>query len=75
MKRNKFLLLNYVFVVSIILLFINDHFLKLYFHNKKRRGKPLKPAERIIFNQSLFVLPKFTAIIPCLTRRPRIFPS
>jgi putative membrane protein len=33
MKRNKFLLLNYVFVVSIILLFINDHFLKLYFHN------------------------------------------
>ncbi|EFE49866.1 hypothetical protein NEIELOOT_01611 [Neisseria elongata subsp. glycolytica ATCC 29315] len=46
----------------------------MYFHNKKRRGKPLKPAERIIFNQSLFVLPKFTAIIPCLTRRPRIFP-
>ena len=34
MKRNKFLLLNYVFVVSIILLFINDHFLKLYFHNR-----------------------------------------
>ena len=33
MKRNKFLLLNYVFVVSIILLFINDHFLKLHFHN------------------------------------------
>ena len=33
MKRNRFLLLNYVFVVSIILLFINDHFLKLYFHN------------------------------------------
>lgn len=33
MKRNKFLLLNYVFIVSIILLFINDHFLKLYFHN------------------------------------------
>ncbi len=33
MKRNEFLLLNYVFVVSIILLFINDHFLKLYFHN------------------------------------------
>ena len=33
MKRNKFLLLNYVFIVSIILLFINDHFLKLHFHN------------------------------------------
>ena len=31
MKRNKFLLLNYVFVVSIILLFINDHFFEIVF--------------------------------------------
>ncbi len=31
--RNKFLLLNYVFVGGIILLLLNDHFLKKEFHN------------------------------------------
>lgn len=31
--RNKFLLCNFVFVFSLIVLFLNDHFLKLYFHN------------------------------------------
>jgi len=31
--RNKFLLCNFIFVFSLIILFLNDHFLKLYFHN------------------------------------------
>lgn len=31
--RNKFLLCNCIFLVSLIILFLNDHFLKLYFHN------------------------------------------
>lgn len=31
--RNKFLLFNVVFIFSLIILFLNDHFLKLYFHN------------------------------------------
>lgn len=31
--RNKFLVINYIFILSVILLFINDHFLKLEYHN------------------------------------------
>jgi len=31
--RNKFLLCNLVFIFSLIILFLNDHFLKLHFHN------------------------------------------
>lgn len=31
--RNKFLLCNSIFVFSLVILFLNDHFLKLYFHN------------------------------------------
>ncbi|WP_312824495.1 hypothetical protein [Epilithonimonas sp.] len=31
--RNKFLLCNVIFILSLIILFLNDHFLKLHFHN------------------------------------------
>lgn len=31
--RNKFLLCNIIFILSLIILFLNDHFLKLHFHN------------------------------------------
>ena len=31
--RNKSLLCNVIFILSLIILFLNDHFLKLYFHN------------------------------------------
>lgn len=31
--RNKFLLCNIIFILILIILFLNDHFLKLYFHN------------------------------------------
>ncbi|TDX87191.1 hypothetical protein [Epilithonimonas xixisoli] len=31
--KNKFLLCNIIFILSLIILFLNDHFLKLHFHN------------------------------------------
>ncbi len=31
--KNKFLLCNIIFIFSLIILFLNDHFLKLHFHN------------------------------------------
>lgn len=33
MKRNKYLLLNYIFIICLIILFLNDHFFKHEFSN------------------------------------------
>ncbi|WDF48498.1 hypothetical protein PQ459_08465 [Chryseobacterium sp. KACC 21268] len=56
--RNKFLICNIVFIFSLLVLFLNDHFLKLYFHNWFT-GKLSDAAGIILFPFLLtFLFPK-----------------